>query len=118
MSKPYPEPPWFARYIIAHVEAAGLSRIDVEVILDALATLVEQVDIAYLWRPQLRDVGDDMVMEAAVNGRAQAIVTFNTADFGTKSSRFGIGVLKPSDILRRVRWTPPTAFLWNCLLRC
>jgi hypothetical protein len=30
------------------------------------------VQLAYLWRPALPDVDDDMVLEAAVNGRAGA----------------------------------------------
>ncbi len=35
----------------------------------------------YLWRPALPDADDDMVLEAAVNGRADSIVTFNLRDF-------------------------------------
>jgi predicted nucleic acid-binding protein len=35
-----------------------------------------------LWRPQLRDPGDELVLEAAVNGRANAVVTFNKKAFG------------------------------------
>ena len=30
--------------------------------------------------PQLRDPGDEMVLEAAVNGRAELLVTFNERD--------------------------------------
>ena len=35
--------------------------------------IVEPVRIHYLWRPQLRDPEDEMVLETAVNGRADAI---------------------------------------------
>ena len=48
-----------------------------------------------LWRPMLRDVDDDMVLEAAVNGKADAIVTFNRRDFEPTSGRFGIRILSP-----------------------
>jgi hypothetical protein len=44
-----------------------------------------------------------MVLEAAVNGRADAIVTFNRKDYGTVPSAFGIAVLNPGEALRRLR---------------
>jgi hypothetical protein len=43
-----------------------------------------------------------MVLEAAVNGRADALVTFNVRDFGTTPSAFGIEVLLPRDIIGRI----------------
>jgi predicted nucleic acid-binding protein len=83
----------------AHRTAAGLSQKDVGIFLDAIATLVAQVETHYLWRPQLRDPGDEMVLEAAVNGHAQAVVTFNGRDFGTAAARFGVDLLLPRDAL-------------------
>jgi hypothetical protein len=44
-----------------------------------------------------------MVLEAAVNGRADALVTFNVRDFGTVPSRFGIEVLLPREAIRRIK---------------
>ena len=58
--------------------------------------------LAYLWRPLLRDAAGDMVLETAVNGGADVIVTFNVADFGAAPSRFGLEVLRPADLLRRL----------------
>ncbi|MER9063885.1 hypothetical protein [Mesorhizobium sp. M0698] len=43
-----------------------------------------------------------MVLEAAVNGRADAIVTFNLRDFGKVAERFSIMVLSPGEALRRL----------------
>jgi len=56
-----------------------------------------------LWRPQLRDPGDELVLEAAVNGRANAIVTFNQKDFGEIPMKFGVEVLAPVGALQRTR---------------
>jgi putative PIN family toxin of toxin-antitoxin system len=84
-----------------HLRASGLTVDDVEIILDQLAGSMQPVDLYFLWRPQLRDAADDMVLETAVNGGADGILTFNTGDFGTAPSRFGITVIRPGDLLRR-----------------
>lgn len=85
-----------------HLEAAGLSGPELGVFLDALASLAEPVESHFVWRPRLRDPGDEMVLEAAVNGGASGIVTFNARDYGTVPAEFGIRVLLPRDALRRV----------------
>ncbi len=84
------------------VAASGLSAKQVAIFVDAIVALVEPVESHFIWRPQLRDPADEMVLEAAVNGGARAIVTFNQRDFGTTPSRFGIEVLLPRDTLRRL----------------
>jgi predicted nucleic acid-binding protein len=84
-----------------HLTVAGLSAADVAELLDAVAAVAEPVRLAYLWRPALPDMDDDMVLEAAVNGRAEGIVTFNLRDFGTVAERFGIQVLLPGDAVRQ-----------------
>jgi hypothetical protein len=62
--------------------------------------MAEPVESHFLWRPQLRDPNDEMVLEAAVNGRANALVTFNSRDFGKVPAKFGIEVLLPERRLR------------------
>jgi predicted nucleic acid-binding protein len=44
-----------------------------------------------------------MVLEAAVNGRADALVTFNVRDFGIVPSQFGVEVLFPREAIRRIK---------------
>ena len=82
---------------------AAASLDDIDVILDQLAAVLVRVDIWYLWRPQLRDLNDDMVLEAAANAGATHIVTFNLTDFGTAPMRFGIDTCQPAEIARRLR---------------
>ena len=70
--------------------------------LDGLARLAEPVTVHFLWRPQLRDAADEMVLEAAVNGQAQALVAFNHRDYGNAPARFGIQLLLPAEAYRRI----------------
>ncbi len=73
---------------------------DVGDLLDAVVFVAEPVRLAFLWRPLLRDPDDDMVMEAAVNGRADMLVTFNRRDFGTIGERFGVRVCSTGEAVR------------------
>lgn len=74
----------------------GLSVKQIDGILSALAVWVHPVMLHYIWRPQLRDPGDEMVLEAAVNGQVDAIVTHNTRDFARVAPTFGLQVLTPA----------------------
>lgn len=66
--------------------------------LDALSLWIEPVHLHYLWRPQLRDAADEMVLETALNGRADALVTLNTRDFAP-ACRFNMAVKTPGEFL-------------------
>ncbi len=82
--------------------AARLSTRDVEALLDAFAAVAEPVRLAFLWRPSLPDADDDMVLETAVNGRAEGIVTFNRRDFIPAADQFGVSILAPGEALKRL----------------
>lgn len=84
------------------LRALRLTSDEVVAFLGHLAGLVEPVELYYLWRPQLADAADEMVLEAAINGRADCIVTFNTRHFEA-ARRFSIGVSTPAEFLERIR---------------
>jgi putative PIN family toxin of toxin-antitoxin system len=86
-----------------HLLASGLSRQQVDRALAALASAIEPVQVHIMWRPQLADPSDEMVIEAAINGRADALVTHNVKDFMAAAPRFRLPVLRPAELLRRVR---------------
>jgi putative PIN family toxin of toxin-antitoxin system len=69
---------------------------DIDTILDMLAARAKEIKIPFLWRPQLNDPKDEMVLEVAVNGQAEAIITFNRKDFLLAAKRFNIQILSPS----------------------
>jgi len=82
-----------------HRLAAGLVGEEVARFLDAVVGMMRPVETHFMWRPQLRDPADEFVLEAAVNGAAQAIVTFNRRDFGDAPGRFGLKVLTPRQLV-------------------
>ena len=88
---------------LEHIAAAGLDAAEVDIFLAALVAMTEPVESHFIWKPQLRDPDDELVLEAAVNGRAAAIVTFNQRDFGAVPLRFGVEVLTPVEAVRRIR---------------
>src|SRR5579863_541899 len=61
--------------------ATGMAMEDVVGFLAALASAAEPVDVHFMWRPQLADPADELVLEAAVYGRTSAIVTHNVHEF-------------------------------------
>lgn len=85
------------------LDASGLSRDDVQVLLDAVAAVSEPVRLAYLWRPLLPDPQDDMLLETAANGHADVLVTLNRRHFEPAIAGFAIDVALPADALERVR---------------
>lgn len=86
-----------------HLAAIGLEPAEIDEILDALAAVIEPVRLAFLWRPSLKDPGDEMVLETAVNGAADRLVTFNVRHLGQPAQRFGIRVISPGEAWREVR---------------
>ena len=86
-----------------HRLAAGLNERQVDIFVSAVIAMAEPVEAHFLWRPQLRDPNDEMVLEVAVNGRADALVTFNLRDYGDAPSRFGVDLLLPRTAIERTR---------------
>ena len=82
--------------------ATGMSEQKVEEFLAALASAAEAVEVNFRWRPQLKDPKDELVLEAAVNGHADALVTHNLGDFEPATRLFGVRVLLPRDVLKEL----------------
>ena len=51
----------------SHRVSLSLCFLEVHIFVDAVIAMDEPVKIHFLWGPQLRDPGDEMVLEAAVN---------------------------------------------------
>jgi putative PIN family toxin of toxin-antitoxin system len=81
---------------------SGYTVTQVQQFMDGLAALMVPVIPYFLWRPALRDPDDEMVLDAAVNGQANAIVTFNVRHFLPGAKQFQLDVLTPAQTLRKL----------------
>ena len=105
---PLVSPPLFLEYedVLKRPEqqlAHGLALEEIDKFLAELAAHAEPVELHFRWRPQVRDPNDEMVLETAINGRADALVTYNVRDFFLAGERFQIPVLRPADLLQKVK---------------
>lgn len=75
---------------------------DVATVMSAIAAIAEGVDISFRKRPMLADAADEMVLEAALNGQSEAIVTHNARDFHP-ARELDIGIAIPAEIVRRLK---------------
>lgn len=86
--------------LFARSQMTARDRLD---LLAALASVSEWVEVYYAWRPNLRDEGDNHLIELAVAGSASAIVTNNVKDLRSGELLFpSIRVLTPADLLKEL----------------
>lgn len=65
--------------------------------------MIEPVAVHFQWRPRSRDPSHEIVLEAASNDRADALAIYNAADFAGPVERFRISVLRPGELLKKVK---------------
>jgi predicted nucleic acid-binding protein len=90
--------------------ACGLVAADVDRFLDAFIAHSDHIVSYFRIRPAIQDPNDEMFAEAAINGQAEALVSFNLRDYQPAdpggAGRFDIPVCRPGDIVRRLSWRP------------
>ena len=82
-------------------EELGLTLADADVLIEYWCRIAHLQAIHFLWRPVLRDIEDDHVLELAVEAGCALIVTHNVRDFAG-SETFGITAIRPGEFLRRM----------------
>jgi putative PIN family toxin of toxin-antitoxin system len=105
---PLATPPLFLEYegVLKRPEqrlAHELTLQEIDEFLAELAALIEPVETHFRWRPQTHDPDDEMVLEAAINGNADVLVTYNISDFSLAGKRFGIRVMTPAALLKEMK---------------
>ena len=83
----------------------GLTHQDIDDVLDYLCSAGQRRQIFFLWRTVLRDPKDEFVLELAVEGGCDLIITYNQRDFAG-IERFGLQSMTPRDFLRLIEVLP------------
>lgn len=84
--------------LLRHSDVTGMSRTDVDAVLNFLCSVAHLQQIFYLWRPLLPDPKDDLLLELAVAARCHAIITFNQRDF-VGAAKFRVSIVEPGPFL-------------------
>jgi len=98
--------------LVLEYEAAGkntCSALDlpesiIDDIVDMICAVGRQTTVHYRWRPHLKDAGDDFILELAVSGACEFIVTHNLRDF-QGVDQFGIRAVTPGEFLAIIEET-------------
>jgi putative PIN family toxin of toxin-antitoxin system len=95
--------PLFLEYeeVLKRPEQLTATRLTVELVnefLNGLSNVIIPVEISYLWRPQLNDPKDEMILEAAVTGQADWLITYNVKDFAKAARYFSINIGTPQTV--------------------
>ena len=88
--------------LLRHLPASPLDENDVRVLIDYICEVAIRQEIFFLWRPYLRDPGDDLVLELAAAAGCDAIVTHNVRDF-RGAEKLGVRILTPGQFLQELR---------------
>ena len=81
--------------------ACPLSEMEIRDLLNAFYSVCRWVPIYYLWRPNLKDEDDNFLIELAMAGNSQTIVTNNVKDLEAAELRFeDLRIFTPRQILR------------------
>ncbi len=79
-----------------------INREERDALLDAFLMCCIWIPVYFLWMPNLKDEADNHVLELAIAGNANAIVTMNRRDFVNAELRFPeIDILNPEQFLRK-----------------
>ena len=69
--------------------------------IDDICHISHHQSIYFLWRPQIKDPKDDMVLELVANAQADYLITFNLKDFKSATDKFNFTLCTPQQFLQR-----------------
>jgi putative PIN family toxin of toxin-antitoxin system len=77
-----------------------LSALERQTLFEAFLSVADWIKVYFLWRPNLPDEGDNHLIELALAGGAETIVTNNLKDFKHSELRFtGLEIQSPNQFL-------------------
>jgi putative PIN family toxin of toxin-antitoxin system len=77
----------------------GYTQEGIDNFLDYICSIANEPRIYFRWRPFLKDVDDEMILDLAIAANADFIITYNERDF-RGIERFGVKVITPFEFLQ------------------
>lgn len=94
--------------VIARTKLFEQARLDLSErneLLDVFLAKCHWIKVYYSWRPNLKDEADNHLIELAIAGNADCIVTRNIKDFSAMDLTFeNLRVLTPEQFLEEIEW--------------
>ena len=82
------------------VNKSVYTRQEINQILDGFLHMCKWVKISFLWRPNLRDEGDNHLIDLAIASNADVIITYNLKDLMSGELHFDWQLMTPDQFLR------------------
>ena len=83
------------------IELCSITDEERRKLLNAFYNICHWVSIHYLWRPNIKDEGDNFLIELAVAGNADYLITNNIGDFKNMQLKFpSIKIVTPEQFLK------------------
>ena len=93
--------PLIFEYESASKRKSTLANDQIDTIIDMICNISKKCKIFFLWRPYLKDIADDFVLELAIESQSEYIITYNKKDF-KGIEKFGIQVSTPKEFLEKI----------------
>lgn len=78
-----------------------LSLSEIEALLALIVQNGTYQEVYYRWRPNLPDENDNFILELAIAGGAESLITFNKKDFLKTQLKFDLLVETPKEYFKR-----------------
>lgn len=91
----------YEEVLLRQLPNLAIDASDVRDFIDFHCSVAVHHRIFFLWRPFLRDPGDDMLLELAVQAECDSVVTYNIRDFAG-IEKFGISAVTPTAFLTSI----------------
>jgi predicted nucleic acid-binding protein len=86
-----------------HLAASRQTSSKILTLIETLEELAEAIHVSVKPRPLSSDPNDDMILDVAINGRADVVVTQNVKHFKRPGNQYGIHVCSPVELLMALR---------------
>lgn len=87
------------------VAKSTYSELEINTLLDGIFSVSKWHKIHFLWRPNLKDEGDNHLIDLAVASNARYIITHNMKDLTSGELRFGFDIVTPENFLKKEKKT-------------